>query len=266
LALAELASALLHYPHLTQALPVLALPPVFFPTTAALLRGRIEVGQELLPPAADLPSLTHSLAEALRQGHKAWLSLRDGDQSVLPAWVQDLLGWAKAGRLPLTVAVHHGMGGVAVDAWGRTSAPGLYACGEAAGGVQGRQRLFGTGLLEARIFALRAAEAVMRDLPKLGPAPQEGAPSLLPLPLDGRQLEAHLDQWMGPLAVIRPTEEAEQVLRHLQSWPAGREGDGSQWLTALRWQAAQVILASQLQGEAGGGKEEAYELARGKSL
>ncbi len=42
-------------------------------------------------------------------------------------------------------AAHSQMGGVFVDGHGRTDAPGLLACGEAAGGVHGASRLAGNG-------------------------------------------------------------------------------------------------------------------------
>ena len=58
-------------------------------------------------------------------------------------------------------AAHYHMGGIAVDAAGRTSLPGLWACGEvAATGAHGANRLASNSLLEALVFGARVAEDV----------------------------------------------------------------------------------------------------------
>ena len=60
--------------------------------------------------------------------------------------------------IPVVPAQHYFMGGVKVDHQSRTSMPGLYAVGECAcNGVHGKNRLASNSLLEALVFAKRAA-------------------------------------------------------------------------------------------------------------
>ncbi|MFQ6131428.1 MAG: L-aspartate oxidase [Armatimonadota bacterium] len=66
-----------------------------------------------------------------------------------------------ADLVPVTPAAHYLMGGVVVDVDGRSSAPGLYACGEVAcTGVHGANRLASNSMLEALVFGARCIEAM----------------------------------------------------------------------------------------------------------
>jgi fumarate reductase (CoM/CoB) subunit A len=58
--------------------------------------------------------------------------------------------------LEVTSGPHTYLGGVKIDEWGRTTVPGLYAGGEAAGGIHGANRLGGAALIDSYVFGLRS--------------------------------------------------------------------------------------------------------------
>ena len=77
--------------------------------------------------------------------------------------------------VPVVPAQHYFMGGVKSDLEGRTSMKNLYAVGETCcNGVHGKNRLASNSLLEAIIFAKRAAE----DIAKNKSGRTEGLPSV----------------------------------------------------------------------------------------
>ena len=76
------------------------------------------------------------------------------------------------GPMEVGPTCHYVMGGIRVDAeTGRASVPGLFAAGEAAGGLHGANRLGGNSLSDLLVFGRRAGLAAAQDAAK-SPAPK----------------------------------------------------------------------------------------------
>jgi len=73
--------------------------------------------------------------------------------------------------IPVAPASHYFIGGVLTDTWGRTTIPGLYACGETANtGIHGANRLASNSLLEGLVFGERTVRDLERYLAVADPA------------------------------------------------------------------------------------------------
>ncbi|MFU0504351.1 L-aspartate oxidase [Pseudaminobacter sp. NGMCC 1.201702] len=132
-----------------------------------------EAGRRFL---ADMPGAELAPRDAVARG--VWRHLSEGHRVFLDA--RQCLGTRFAERfpaiaaychgagvdpatqpIPVRPAVHYHMGGIAVDPAGRSSVPGLWACGEVAStGLHGANRLASNSLSEAVVCAQRVAESV----------------------------------------------------------------------------------------------------------
>ncbi|QGU21075.1 L-aspartate oxidase [Mesorhizobium qingshengii] len=179
-------------------------------------------GAELAP--RDI--VARAVWKRLADGHRVFLDVREKPG---PAFARQFptiaSACSKAGidpardLLPIRPAQHYHMGGVAVDLAGRTSVPGLWACGEVAStGLHGANRLASNSLTEAVVCARWVAENVA------GSPDSGGKPAMephLPAP-DPRPVRPHLSRALG---VTRDGEGLKDAARALL--PLARQHDAA---------------------------------------
>jgi L-aspartate oxidase len=116
--------------------------------------------------------------------------------------------------VPIAPAAHYHMGGILVDARGRTSLSGLWAGGEVSStGAHGANRLASNSLLEAIVYAARIAEDIAgQSLPSPVPSsPEQAAPRNCAFPvLAAKNLRAMMSSHVG---VVRNGEQLADAVR-----------------------------------------------------
>jgi L-aspartate oxidase len=123
---------------------------------------------QLIHPAGELAPrdvVARGVFAEIAAGRGAFLDCRDSIGAAFPTAFPTVYGHCRAasidpvtGLIPIAPAAHYHMGGVATDAYGRTSVEGLWAVGEVAStGLHGANRLASNSLLEAVVLGARAA-------------------------------------------------------------------------------------------------------------
>ena len=187
---------------------------------AILANGKGERFMQRLHPEAELAPrdiVARGVFAEIAAGRGAFLDAREAIGAAFAARFPTVYASCMAAGidpvkqlLPVAPAAHYHMGGVAVDARGRTSVDGLWAAGEVAStGAHGANRLASNSLLEAVVFAGRIAQDIGGvEQKKTQPLLAEDAMSSA-AQADDRELRAVMSAHVG---VIRDEEGLARAL------------------------------------------------------
>ncbi len=151
--------------------------------------------------------------------------------------------------IPVAPAQHFHSGGLRTDLWGRTSVPGLYACGECScTGVHGANRLASNSLLEGLVFADRIADVLAgQSYIRMDPVAKHSAWTADPA--QRHRFQESMTQGAG---VLRSAQSLSTTLDVLDSFGAGEPSTGSWEMTNLLFVGRALAQAALLRQETRG--------------
>lgn len=188
-------------------------------------------GGELAPRDVVARGVWHQL----EAGRRVFL---DGRQSLGPRFAERFPAIALLCRqagidpavepVPVRPAAHYHMGGVAVDAAGRSSVPGLWACGEiACTGLHGANRLASNSLIEAVVCAAWVARSVAASSSDTRRRP---FPAIVPSRADASLIRPIVSRSLG---IVRDGESLRNAAATLLPLAAGGDPGSDPAMVAL---------------------------------
>jgi L-aspartate oxidase len=217
---------------------------------------RFLVGQHELAELAPRDVVAKAMHRVMRASGAAhvWLDARHLGREFLERRFPTIVATCRAAGvepseewIPVAPAAHYASGGLRTDRHGRTTVPGLYACGEVAcTGVHGANRLASNSLLEALVFARRIATDIAGTLSDAG-GPDADPPGA-----------GEPGRWSGP-----GTGPAKAALQQAMAAGAGvlRTADSLAHAAQAVTQAAGAVAGTPRGGTGGRGSTDAWELA-----
>ncbi len=156
--------------------------------------------------------------------------------------------------VPVSPAAHYHMGGVVVDAEGRTSVPCLWACGEVAfTGLHGANRLASNSLLEAAVYGAAVGRALRTVRPTAVGMPP-GATVVAPSPWLGADpsstasAAAVRDLMWRHVGLARHAGGLRRALDELDGITAGGAGELASMLTVAQLVARAATARTESRG------------------
>ena len=152
------------------------------------------------------------------------------------AWLAERgIDLAAGDRIELAPACQHFQGGIKIDTRAATTVPGLFACGEAAGGQHGANRPGGNALMDSQVMGRIAGEQAAAFARASSPGEPAEATAVEPAPrgqaIDVREVRRRIQHLMTMYASIKRTAQGVKAglaeLRGLRArpWDTADAGD-----------------------------------------